>query len=198
VKVLLVDDHRVFAESLALAVDTQPGMSCAGIAYTVRDALARAAAVGFDVAIVDLDLPDGSGLDLVGPLGAYGKVVVLTAHPRADLAARSLDAGAVAFLAKDAGLAEVISAVRLASRDRPVVAPHLRQSPVALTAREYDVLRELGRGRDATRLAGTLGISVYTARDHIKALMAKLEVRTQLDAVITATRLGPITPGARY
>jgi two-component system response regulator DesR len=79
-----------------------------------------------------------------------------------------------------------------------VVTTHLRQSPVALTAREYDVLRELGRGQDATRLAATLGISVYTARDHIKALMAKLGVRTQLDAVVTASRLGLITPGARY
>lgn len=195
---LLVDDHRVFAESLALAIDVQPGMSCAGIACTVRDALARAQAVGYDVAVVDLDLPDGSGIDLIGPLGAYGKVVVLTAHARADLAARAIEAGAAGFLAKDAGLAEIISGVRSASPARPVVTPHVRQSPVALTAREYDVLRELGRGQDATRLATTLGISVYTARDHIKALMAKLGVRTQLDAVVTATRLGLITPGARY
>jgi DNA-binding NarL/FixJ family response regulator len=198
VKVLLVDDHRVFAESLALAVDSQPGMSSAGIACTVRDALARSQAVSYDVAVVDLDLPDGSGLDLIGPLGAYGKVVVLTAHPRADLSSRAIEAGAAAFLAKDAGLAEIISAVRSATPSRPVVTAHVRQSPVALTAREYDVLRELGRGQDATRLAATLGISVYTARDHIKAVMAKLGVRTQLDAVVTASRLGLITPGARY
>jgi two-component system response regulator DesR len=198
VKVLLVDDHRVFAESLALAIDTQPGMSCAGIACTVRDARARAGAVGYDVAVVDLDLPDGSGLDLVEPLGAYGRVVILTAHPRADLAARALDAGAAAFLAKDAGLAEILSGIRSATPARPVVAAHLRQIAVPLTSREYDVLRELGRGQDATRLAATLGITVYTARDHIKALMAKLGVRTQLDAVVTASRLGLITLGARY
>ncbi|MET0422697.1 MAG: response regulator transcription factor [Actinoplanes sp.] len=197
-KVLLVDDHRVFAESLALAIEAQPGLTCAGVATTVREALARAAAVAHDVAVVDLDLPDGSGLDLVAPLRAYGQVVILTAHPRADLADRALAEGASGFLAKDAGLVEIISAVRSATPDRPAVTPNLRRTTVALTDREYDVLRELGRGLDATRLAARLGISVYTARDHIKALMAKLDARTQLDAVVTASRLGLISPGSRY
>ena len=196
-KVLLVDDHRVFAESLALAIEHQPGLTCAGIATTARDALARARAVPHDVAVVDLDLPDGSGLDLVGPLRAYGKVVILTAHPRADLADRALADGASGFLAKDAGLGEIVATVRSATPDKPIVTP-LRRCDVSLTEREYDVLRELGRGRDATRLAAALGISVWTARDHIKAVMAKLDARTQLDAVVTASRLGLIRLGSRY
>ncbi|WP_344418648.1 response regulator transcription factor [Pseudonocardia ailaonensis] len=199
--VLLLDDHRVFTDLLAMSLGMQPDLACVAVAHSAREGLARAAAVDFAVAVIDLQLPDGGGLDLIPLLRALrpaARIVVLTAHPRPDLAERALGAGAVAFLGKDAPLTRILDAVRHADAANPVVEAGARPGGVELTHRELDVLRELGQGRDATRIAAALGISVHTARDHIKALMAKLGVHTQLDAVVSAERRGLITLGARY
>jgi two-component system response regulator DesR len=201
--VLLVDDHRVFTDLLEISLGMQPDLRCVAVAHTVHEGLAKAAATEFAVAVVDLQLPDGGGLELIPRLRELrpaSRIVVLTAHPRADLAERAIAAGAVAFLGKDAALPRILEAVRTADADRPVVDAHVRRpaEQIVLTHREYDVLRELGQGRDATRIAAALGISVYTARDHIKAVMAKLGVHSQLDAVVSAERLGLITLGSRF
>jgi DNA-binding NarL/FixJ family response regulator len=197
---LVIDDHRVFTDTLALSLDLEPDLCCVATAQTARDGLAKAAAFEVDVAIVDLDLPDASGIEVVAELLALRpamRAIVLTAHPRADLASRALLAGAAAFLPKDAALRSILSAVRTADPARPVVdAP--RQPAVSLTAREYDVLRQLAQGFDAHRCATALGLSVYTTRDHIKALMGKLSAHTQLEAVVAADRLGLISVGSRY
>ncbi|GAA3060869.1 response regulator transcription factor [Pseudonocardia yunnanensis] len=201
--VLLLDDHRVFTDLLELSLGLQPDLRCVAVAHTVHEGLVKAAAVEFDVAVVDLQLPDGGGLDVIPRLRELrpaSRIVVLTAHPRADLAERSIAAGAVAFLGKDAALPRILQALRTADADRPVVEAHVRgpAERIELTHREYDVLRELGQGRDATRIAAALGISVHTTRDHIKAVMAKLGVHSQLDAVVSAERLGLITLGSRF
>lgn len=199
--VLVVDDHRVFTDLLTLTLDMQPDVRCAAVAHTVAEGMAVAAATAFDVAIVDLQLPDGSGLDLVGPLLALrpqARVVVLTAHPRAVLAEQALAAGAVAFLAKDGALADILAAIRGADAGHPMVCAGLPPDPAAelhLTPREHDVLRELGRGRDAARIAATLGISTYTTRDHIKSILAKLSAHSQLEAVVLAGRMGLVELG---
>jgi two-component system response regulator DesR len=197
---LVIDDHRVFTDTLALSLDLEPDLCCVATAQSARDGLAKAAAIEVDVAIVDLDLPDASGIDVVAGLRELRpamRVLVLTAHPRADLASRAVAAGAAAFLPKDTALREILSAIRTADPARPVVdAP--RQPAVALTAREYDVLRQLAQGRDAHRCATALGLSLYTTRDHIKALMGKLSAHTQLEAVVAADRLGLISVGSRY
>src|SRR5690349_12449573 len=90
--VLLVDDHRVFAEALAFALDAQPDLHCAAVAGSVRGALDAAAACDFDVAIVDLNLPDGGGLTVVGHLRALrpaAQLIVLTGHDQPGLAERA-------------------------------------------------------------------------------------------------------------
>lgn len=200
--VLLIDDHRVFTDLLALTLDMQPDLRCVGVAHSVADGLAAAAAVAFDVAIVDLQLPDGPGFGAIAPLLAMrpeARIVVLTAHPRAALAERAIALGAVAFLAKDGALAEILTAVRHASTEQLVICAELRHAAGAdlhLTPREFDVLWELGAGSDAPRIAAALGISMYTTRDHIKSILAKLGVHSQLEAVVTAGRLGLIEIGS--
>lgn len=199
--VFLLDDHRTFTDLLEVSLGLQPDLHCVAVAHSAHEGLAKAAAVDFAVAMLDLQLPDGGGLDLIPRLLAlrpHARIVVLTAHPKPDLAERAIAAGAVAFLGKDAALSRLLDAVRHADAGRPIVSAAPRAGRVELTNREYDVLRELGQGRDATRIASALGISVYTARDHIKAVLAKLGVHTQLDAVVSAERLGLITLGARY
>ncbi|MFC4950578.1 response regulator [Pseudonocardia sp. GCM10023141] len=201
--VLLLDDHRVFTDLLRLTLDMQPDLRCVAVAHTVATGVALAATVDVDVAIVDLQLPDASGLDAIGPLLAAhprARIVVLTAHPRAALAERAFALGAVAFLAKDGALGDILTAVRDATAERLMVCADLRREQAAaalLTPREHDVLRELAGGRDAPRIAAALGISLHTTRDHIKAILAKLDVHSQLDAVVTAGRLGLVEIGSR-
>ncbi|GAA4585352.1 response regulator transcription factor [Planotetraspora phitsanulokensis] len=199
--VLLLDDHRVFTDSLALTLDVEHDIHCVATARTAREGLAKAAAIDFAVAITDLQLPDADGFDVIAQLHTLrpeARIIVLTAHSRADLADRAIAVGAVAFLGKDAPLPRILAAIRSADAAHPMVEVERRSPQIHLTDREYDVLRELGRGNDAGRIAATLGISLHTARDHIKAVMRKLGVQTQLDAVVSADRLGLITIGSGY
>ncbi|MCO1657054.1 response regulator transcription factor [Pseudonocardia humida] len=199
--VLLVDDHRVFTDALRISLDLQPGLRCAAVAHSARDGLARAGAVDVAAAVVDLVLPDADGLDVVAALRARRpavRVIVLTAHPRPELAQRALAAGAVGFLGKDAPLERILAALRAADAEHPVVdVPPAAEAAVRLTHREHEVLRGLGAGLDATRIAGELGLSVHTTRGHIKAVLAKLGAQNQLGAVVTAQRLGLVTVGPR-
>jgi DNA-binding NarL/FixJ family response regulator len=198
--VFLVDDHRVFAETLALAVSTQPDLYCTGVAHSVREARSvlheLAAEQAPDLAIIDLDLPDGSGLYLVAELAQRIPVVVLTAHPRFDVLRRATAAGAAGVLGKDQPLHEILATARTALAGAPVRSRDTDPA-VHLTGRELDVLAGLGRGRDAARIASDLGISIYTTRDHIRAVLAKLGAHSQLEAVVTADRLGLIAIGTQ-
>jgi DNA-binding NarL/FixJ family response regulator len=201
--VLLLDDHRVFTDLMAIALDAQPDLRCVAVAHSVAEGLARAAETSFDVALVDIQLPDGGVLDALPELRTArpeARFVVLTAHPRPDLARRASAAGASGFLGKDAPFASILDAVRdtgvhdTAPADAPVPSDDAA-ARLGLTSRELDVLHELAQGRDARGAASALGISIHTTRDHIKSLRAKFGVHTQLDAVVSAGRLGLVTLG---
>lgn len=198
--VLLIDDHRVFTDVLAFALDAQPDLRCVAVAHSVRDGVAKAAVYDFDVAIVDLYLPDGGGLSAIGQLHALrpnAQLIVLTDHPRADLAATAYRAGADAFLTKDDTLNAVLGIIRGTRRDPRRITPvsaHSNAGP-QLTPREHQVLTLLAAGADARRIARDLRLSLYTVRDYIKAILAKLGVHSQHAAVAAATELGLIAAG---
>lgn len=201
VAVLVVDDHRIFTEALRASLERRGDVSSVEVAHTVGEALARIRRVDVDAVIVDLDLPDGSGLDIVSAVSALrprARTIVLTAHARPDLAERAVAAGAAAFLAKEGTLDRVIAALRAPSRELPIVDHAVPPGPVDLTRREHDVLRLLGQGQEPARIAGELGISLHTVRGHVKAVMAKLGVHSQLEAVVTGHRRGLISVGTRY
>lgn len=201
--VLVLDDHRAFTDTLRIALDLHADLHCVAVAHTLADGLALAATTDFDVALVDLQLPDGSGIDAIGrlrELRPHARVVMLTGYPRSAPADRAIAAGAVAFLAKEGALEEILHAIRYADAASPIVTPAARvdrSGGIRLTPREADVLRGLGDGHDARQVARALGISVHTARDHIRAIMAKLGTHTQLDTVVTAGRLGLVDLGGR-
>lgn len=186
--VLLVDDHQVFTDVLAFALNAQPDLRCVAVAHSARDALAKATTHPFDVAIVDLHLPDGDGLSVLGELQAvrpHAKLVVLTGHPCAELAVEAQRAGADAFLAKDGALQTVLGAIRGAPEPSESRAP-------ALTPREREVLAMLTNGADVRQIARDLELSVHTVRDYIKTLLAKFGVHSQHGVVAAATRLGVV------
>jgi DNA-binding NarL/FixJ family response regulator len=204
IRVLLLDDHRVFTQSLALSLAIYPDLTCVAVAHTVSHALRTADRIEFDVAVVDLHLPGGDGFTAIsGLLGKQPevKVLVLTAHPRVGVAERAFAAGATGFLGKNAGLDEIVTGILSVAAGRRVLGAELdddRAREVRLTPREQEVLGALSRGLDARRIASSLGISLFTARDHIRSLMSKLGVSTQLDAVVTADRLGLVSLGVGF
>src|SRR5689334_4223920 len=137
--VLVVDDHRVFTDALRTSLGRQRDVAAVVVAHSVREALARARCTALDAAIVDLDLPDGSGLDVVSALRELrpgARTIVLTAHARSDLAERALVAGAAAFLAKEGTLDRVLAALRDPAPAAPVVEAAVPAGRVELTPRE--------------------------------------------------------------
>lgn len=201
IAVLLLDDHRVFAESLALALDAQSDMRCAAVAHTVADGVELAERVPFTAALIDLQLPDGSGLTAIAEITGRHPgtaVIALTAHRRAHLERDARRAGAAGFLGKDAGLADILGSIRttVAHGALGIVEP-LPDTTAEhhITPREQDVLGSLARGLDATAIASSMGISLHTARGHIRSIMAKLDARTQLHAVVVAQRRGLVSVG---
>ena len=207
-RVAVIDDHRTLAELLAVALQAEPGVEFVGHASTAaagRDLVERTHP---DVVLMDFGLPDLDGVRAtVRLLDEHPdvRVVMLTAATGAHVISQAAAAGAVAFVAKSGGLAEVIAAVRTARKGSMVVDPSLlatfgRQSaPGAaaplLTPREQEVLELLGLGFDVRRAAKRLGISLHTCRGHVKSLLAKLSVHSQLEAVVAATRLGLLQAG---
>lgn len=196
--VMVVDDHQVFADLVSLALGAEPDLACVGTAGTCAEARVLARDAGPTLAVVDVRLPDGDGLDLAVELMSLVpglRVVVLTAYPRPDLVARARTVGVSALLAKDVPLPELLDALRHASPESPVLV-ELDEPEHGLTPRELQVLRLLAEGLDVRAVARDLGISHHTTRDHVKNVLAKLGARSQLDAVVVAARAGILAIGA--
>ncbi|MDT0200320.1 response regulator transcription factor [Nocardioides sp. AE5] len=189
-RVLVVDDHAVFAESLAFVLDADPGFSHIEVVGSLADARTAVGASEWDLVLVDVRLGDGTGLDLVEELATHAprpRVLVLTAHPRADVVARAREAGAEGLLAKGSGLDELIDALR-----NPVGWPDVLEPPL-LSPRELEVVNLLAAGHDVRGIAKSMRISVHTVRDHVKNLLVKLDAPNQLGAVLAAHRAGLIS-----
>lgn len=198
-RVMVVDDHRVWCDALAYGLDGRHGVACVSVAHTLAEARTRLATTPVDGALVDLCLPDGSGMDLVAPLLAADpgcRVVLISAHPRPDLKRDALAAGAVGLLAKEVSLTAVVAALRDGDVGMQRWEERSAGQP-ALTAREHEVLALLATGLDVRGIARRMELSVYTVRDHVRAVLAKLGAHSQLEAIVNASRLGLVELGRR-
>lgn len=208
ISILVVDDHAVFADTLAAALGAVANMDVVGVAHTVSDAVALAEKAQPNVALVDMMLPDASGVDFAKQLGVVSpgtRIVVLTASQDIAYFTEAMEAGVSGYLTKQAGFAEVADAISAANDGRVVVPATVMERLLAantpvkgpgsdLTPRELDVLVLLGCGYDAKRAASTLGVTWHTCRSYIKNVLYKLDAHSTLEAVRTATRLGILKP----
>ncbi|MCI2957008.1 response regulator transcription factor [Agromyces atrinae] len=189
VRVLVVDDHSVFTELLSFALDAQPGIHCIGRAAGVASALELGRHLDFDAAVIDIQLPDGDGLDLAGALAArhpHARIICLTAQITTAVSDRAAERG-IPVLAKAGPLADVLEHLTaVEARGRP-------ETP-SLTPREHDVAELLREGLDAASIARSLGISVNTAREHIKSILRKTGASSQLAAVAALNRRAALAP----
>ena len=210
VRVLVVDDHEMFATSLAHALQSEPDLLVVGQATSITEAQQMMAATAPDVVLLDHRLPDGDGVGAIADLRGIrpsSKIVVLTATASDRVLVAAMEAGAAGFIAKTQRLDDVIAGVRAAAQGESVVSAKLltrllprlnRQSAggrTELTDREGEILDLLAKGLSNADIAGQLTISVHTVRNHVANLSAKLGAHSKLEVLAIAVREGLVDAG---
>lgn len=200
--VLLVDDHELIREGLAGVIDLEEDLDVVAQAGTVAAALELYERLSPDVVVADLQLQDGTGLDILRAIRRQSNttgVVVLTMHSGDDQIFAAMEAGASGFVGKDAPSQEVVRAARHAAvSPRSFVCSGLvgammrRQSSEStrLSDREHDVLLLLADGLGAAAIGERLYLSESTAKSHIARIYQKLGAANRAQALVTAMRIG--------
>ena len=206
--VAVVDDHRTFAELLALALDGHWEFRFVDHATTAAQARTMIGRHAPDIVLMDVELPDGDGIELTRELresAPQTRIVVLTSHNSLSLASRAVAAGAAAFYTKDGSLADLLQVLRTLD-DGPVTitAPRTGRAartpddlvPVDLAARELEVLSLMAQGCGVDAMARRMGITRHTCRGYVKSMYLKLGVHSQLEALVAGLARGLIEPPA--
>ena len=207
VGVLIVDDHRMFSESLARLLADEDGIEVLGVAGTGSDAIDMVDRLHPDVVLMDYQLPDRDGVAAtleVKRRNPSVMVVMLTGSTEDRVLLAAIDAGCSGFLTKDRAAAEVVHAVRAAAVGEALISPallarllpklHRTQRALGedLSDREREILGLLSRGMTNKVIAAELFLSVNTIRNHVQSVLAKLGAHSKLEAVSTAVREGII------
>jgi DNA-binding NarL/FixJ family response regulator len=206
-RVLIVDDERLFAELLRVALRNAEGIDVVDVVHDVQTAVRRMTDLRPDVVLADYHLPDGTGSDIARTVRATlpdTSVLILTGDPSVTTLSDVARSGAVGHLTKDRPFDEVVEGVRAAALGEILFAPselqrlllerESRPRPLEpLTARELEVLQHLAEGASTSQASEQLGISSATLRAHVQAILRKLGAHSRLEAVAEAARLGVIT-----
>jgi DNA-binding NarL/FixJ family response regulator len=207
--VLLVDDHDLIRDGLSGVFDREPDMQVVGTAKTVQEALLRHAESMPDVVITDLQLQDGTGLDVVRTVRRTRQtagLVVLTMHAGDDQIFAAMEAGASAFVGKDAPSSEVVKAARHAAISprsflcaglADAVMRRSRLESTRLTEREHSVLVLLADGLSAAEIGQRLHLSESTVKSHVGHIYQKLGAANRAQALVTAMRVGLLSSVSR-
>jgi DNA-binding NarL/FixJ family response regulator len=206
-RVLVVDDHDLIRQGLARAFERQHDFEVVAQSGSVAETQALVLRSRPDVIITDVRLPDGSGLDLVRSLRETSPrlpVVVLTMYAGDDQLFAALEAGASAFVAKDAPADEVIAAARhalaspnsfTASNFADAMRRRMEPTEPRLSHREHEVLSLLAEGLGVSAIARKLYVSESTAKTHISKIYEKLGAANRAQALMKAVRAGLISRG---
>ena len=210
-RILLVEDHASFRQTLAFVFDQEPGFEVVAQAGTLAEARGEMDGLQADLGVIDLSLPDGEGTELIGELREANPLfaaLVLTASLDRTEHARAVEAGAAGVLHKSADVdaildatrrlgegetllseEELLALLRLAgqSREEEVEA---RASIEQITPREKEVLQKLAKGLSNKEIAAKLHMSLDTERTHMMNILNKLGVHSRLQALVFAARHG--------
>ena len=207
IRVVIVDDERLFAELMRVALRGSDGIEVLAVVHDVKTAITALNEHRPHVVLADYRLPDGTGADLARAVRGSlpdTAVLVLTADPSAATLNDVARSGAVGHMTKERGFAEVVQSVRAAAAGEILFAPSELQRLLLegatrrkllepLTTRELEVLRLLASGASTAAAAETLVISTATLRAHVQAVLRKLGAHSRLEAVAEAARLGLVT-----
>ena len=213
-RLLLVDDHEVVRSGLRMLLDSEQDVEIVGEAGTAEEALRAVQELEPDVVLMDIGLPDLSGIEAatrIRELRPQVAVVALTIHEDKEYFFRMLDAGASGYVPKRAAPEELLTAIRAAAKGEVYLYPslatllvkdYLGQDPDdrearilnGLTERELEVLGHLADGASNSEIGETLQISPKTVARHRENIMRKLNLHSRTELVKYAIRKGIISP----
>lgn len=210
IRVMIADDHQLFAEGLSQALNSLPDARVVGVVNSgpaLEDALMTQPA---EVSIVDIEMPEGDGISTISELGMRSRAIVVSMHATDEQKAKAADAGAVGFFSKGVPLTTLAAAVRAVADGKNLIElddeqrdtlletyfeAELDPGAASLTAREREILQHLAAGISATdELAERLYISQKTVKNHLASIFQKLAVSDRTQAAIEAIRLGIANP----
>ena len=217
IRVLLIDDHSVVRTGLRLIIEGSPGMAIVGEAANRRDAVAAAEREQPDIILLDLDLGNDSGIEIISELisaAVNARIIILTGTRDPELHRRAILLGAMGLVSKEKAAEDLIKAARKvhageAWLDPGVMASVLNEVSVAgksrkvdpdaekiatLTRREREVVELVGQGIKSKEVAERLFISETTVRHHLTSIFDKLEVTDRVELMIFAFRHGLAKP----
>jgi DNA-binding NarL/FixJ family response regulator len=217
IRVVLADDQELVRGGLAMILDAQPDMAVVAEAADGAGAVEAVNRYRPEVALLDVRMPGMDGIEAARRIraGTGCRVIMLTTYDRDDYVYDALYAGASGFLLKSARRDDLVHAVRVVAAGESLLAPTVTRRLIAdlirrrprqgdgaaqrlgaLTSRERDTLRLLGRGLSNAELAAALRVSEHTVKTHVSNVLTKLGLRDRVQAVIVAYETGLITPGA--
>lgn len=205
VRILMVDDHLIVREGLRWLLGQDPGFEIAGEAATADEAMEAIADVRPDVVLLDLHLPDRSGLEVLREIGNRFPdlpVVILTMSDQPEYVEEAVRAGAAGYLVKNAPQTELARALTAAAAGdayiqaevtRPLLARFAKQAPRtepvhALAPRELEIVALLAEGFADKQIAGRLGLSESTVKGYLRSAYEKLGASDRAQAVAIALR----------
>jgi two-component system nitrate/nitrite response regulator NarL len=204
-RVVVVDDHEFFRDGLIRGLQQSGYLTVVGEAGTGREALEVLRAEQPDVAVVDYQMPDLDGIDVVHSVSRDGlstRVLILSALTDGAVVFRALQEGAAGYLSKDSRRAEIVEAVRRVAKGETVVPPELtadlathirrqaQRAGPALSEREQQVLTGFAKGMSIPQIAGELYLGASTVKTHAQRLYEKLGVSDRAAAVAEGMRRG--------
>ena len=213
---MVVDDHDTFRDPLAFMLEREPDLTVVARPRSLSEAreILESTELTVDVTIVDLNLPDGSGTDLIKDLRASrprAKALVLSAISEQRYLAEAIEAGAAGVMHKSTRMIDLVQAVRrlavgeqLLSQQEVIEAlrfmgrereSHREAQALSekLTPREREVLQALAEGLSDKQIAQRLHVGVGTVHSHVTNILSKLEVSSRLQALVFAVRYGVVT-----
>jgi DNA-binding NarL/FixJ family response regulator len=209
IRVLLVDDHPLLRAGFRLLVQDYDDIEIVAEAGNVAEALAALEQGGQDIVVLDIGLPDRSGIEVLSEIQRRWPtvgVVIYTRMPEAQFAVRAMKAGAAAFLNKSTSPEEVASAIRTVAKGGTYINPrvaatlardlrrdHMEMTHDDLSPREFEVFRLIVSGKSTTEIASQLNLSAKTVSTHKKNMMNKLALDSTSDLVKYAVRNGLVS-----
>ncbi len=206
-RVMVVDDHPIWREAVARDLEAA-GLDIVGVASDVAQAVRVAKATRPDVVVLDLQLPDGSGVDVARQLATFEtppKILVLSASGEQPDVLGAVEAGATGYLIKSASATELVNAVHATSRGEAVFTPGLaalllgeynrlstrgENGTPSLTPRETEILRLVAKGFTYQQIADKLVLSLRTVQNHVQNTLTKLQLHNKAQLVRYAMEQG--------
>jgi DNA-binding NarL/FixJ family response regulator len=204
IKVLVADDHAVVRRGLREILSENADILVGGEASTLPEVRQRVLTERWDVIVLDVNMPGGSGIEVIGELrrqSPSSKILILTMYPEDQYAVRAIRAGAAGFLTKESAPDKLVEAVRKVAAGGKYVSPELAETLASVVAgdgggapherlsdREFEVFRMLASGRTVSQIADDLNLSVKTVSTHRTRILRKMEMKTNAELTHYAVR----------